>query len=279
MSTSVAVGALFAELIDDAGLFPPAKLPMREAVAAHLATRSGAYAPLVGRFLVPNTRIAEFKAALPSGHAPFIRTGVIGDDGLGNLKETLQWEQDSGFEIELIEIPTASSEPDDVATMAIRMYGYFGDRDIFVELPRTSGWIDYLETNLSTLKRSGLGAKFRTGGVVAEAFPSEAQVAAFIAAAVNADVPFKLTAGLHNALRHTDPTTGFEHHGFLNVALAVAEPDRAESWLAERDGATVAAAVRTIDAALVRSRWRAFGSCSIDEPVDDLIALGLMERA
>ena len=35
-------------------------------------------------------------------------------------------------------------------------------------------------------------------------------------------VPFKCTAGLHHAVRYTDPTTGFRHHGVLNILVATA---------------------------------------------------------
>ena len=67
---------------------------------------------------------------------------------------------------------------------------------------------------------AGLRLKFRTGGLTADAFPSAAELAACIDAALDRETPFKCTAGLHHAVRHTDPETGFEHHGFLNVLLA-----------------------------------------------------------
>jgi hypothetical protein len=41
-------------------------------------------------------------------------------------------------------------------------------------------------------------------------------------------LPFRLAAGLRHALRHTDPETGFTHHGFLNVLVAA---------ISRRDGA------------------------------------------
>ena len=58
----------------------------------------------------------------------------------------------------------------------------------------------------------------------------------------------------------------------------MAHPADAERWLAERDGATVAAGVREVDATRVRTVWTAYGSCSVDEPVADLLDLGLLEK-
>ena len=252
---------------------------MDAALAAHLATRSGPYAPLVGRFLLPASRYQEFSAAIPDALiGEPIRLGLIADRGADHLRKSATSAEDPQAVVELVECAAPSSQPDDVGAVAELLADVATTQQVFIELPRSAAWADHLESNLRALADARLGGKFRTGGVVAEAFPSEAEVAAFIQAAVNTDVPFKLTAGLHNALRHTDPATGFEHHGFLNVALAVADPDSAESLLAHRDPTTVAGLVRTIDASAVRSRWRAFGSCSIDEPVDDLVTLGLLER-
>ncbi|CCH87893.1 conserved protein of unknown function [Modestobacter italicus] len=98
-------------------------------------------------------------------------------------------------------------------------------------------------------------------------------------------MPVKCTAGLHSAVRHTDPATGFRHHGFLNLlaacdALAAGEPAAsAERWLAEDDGAALATAVRTWSpdrGARARAVFRSFGTCSVLEPVEDLVALGLL---
>lgn len=276
VSTPPETPALLRALIDDAGLFPPARLPMSEAVTAHLETRSGPYAPLVGRFLLPASRLDEFDEALPITFTGGpVRVGLIADLGVDALRAALDWASEPSFDVVLFEIPAPSSDPKDVDRIIDQLAGL---GDAFVELPRSKGWADYLTRNLAALRRAGFGAKLRTGGLAAEAFPTEGEVAGFIAAAVRAEVPFKLTAGLHNALRHTDLTTRFEHHGFLNVALAVAYPADAETWLAERDGQKVADEIRIVDAPLVRSRWQAFGSCSIDEPVDDLVALGLLER-
>jgi hypothetical protein len=98
-------------------------------------------------------------------------------------------------------------------------------------------------------------------------------------------VPFKATAGLHHAVRHLDRDTGYPHHGFLNLLVAVARA------LAGQDGAAVTAVLESTDAdalvaevgglpepavRAVRQVFASYGSCSLAEPVADLEALGLL---
>jgi hypothetical protein len=141
------------------------------------------------------------------------------------------------------------------------------------------GWLAALDE----LAAREIHLKFRTGGASADVFPTAAQLAVCIEAALDRELPFKCTAGLHNAVRHTDPETGFEHHGFLNVLLA--------TRLAFDGGATadvttllddhypndLVALARTSDLAGVRRWFRSFGSCSVAEALDDLLGLGLLE--
>jgi hypothetical protein len=112
----------------------------------------------------------------------------------------------------------------------------------------------------------------------------DARLAAAVDAAVQQDLRFKLTAGLHHAVRHTDPETGFEHHGFLNVILAVHAAEGGSgvdvaAVLAERDTALVADSISRLDEAergRVRARFLSFGTCSVTDPIDDLRRLGLL---
>ncbi len=138
----------------------------------------------------------------------------------------------------------------------------------------------------------GLGAKLRCGGVTAEAFPSVDEVAEFIAAAQDAKVSFKATAGLHHPVRRRDERTGFAMHGFLNILTAAALAPRATREMLRRivaeeepsafvfDDQSLSWRSERIDLVeLTRTRRQAFlgyGSCSFDEPVEDLIALGLL---
>ncbi|MEJ7755398.1 MAG: hypothetical protein WKF83_02780 [Nocardioidaceae bacterium] len=128
------------------------------------------------------------------------------------------------------------------------------DRDVmvFVEAPRRDPQrASQCDAALEAAAEAGVRLKFRTGGVAAEAFPSEQELAGAIVAAVARGVPFKCTAGLHNAARHRDAATGFEHHGFLNVLLATslavegAATADLSAMLAEVDGTTLASQVRS----------------------------------
>jgi hypothetical protein len=149
----------------------------------------------------------------------------------------------------------------------------------YVEVPRGSG----LETMLDALAGTRYRAKFRTGGTVPEAHPGEAELAATLHAAVSRGIPFKCTAALHHAVRHTDGN--LDQHGFLNVlvatdaALAGGDAGDLAALLAERSPDTVAGLVANLGPdriAAARERFLSFGTCSIDDPLADLIALGLL---
>ena len=146
---------------------------------------------------------------------------------------------------------------------------------------------------LPELAKRGLRAKIRTGGLVPEALPPVQDVARFVRACKAAGVAFKATAGLHHPLRCVKPLTYEANapmgkmHGFLNVFLAAALLEHADAILAEEDAAAFTfdddgAAWRghgvTTEALTTMRRDFAisFGSCSFEEPIEDLRELGLL---
>ncbi|BFV56215.1 hypothetical protein KCMC57_up13190 [Kitasatospora sp. CMC57] len=249
----MSVPPLFRGLFDDASVFPPGDLPLGEAVPAHRGHRLAWYADSVGPFLCGAGRAGELAALRPE----FPVALVLPPGG--------EYVPVPGLDVVGVEV---------AATVLPRLpAGVPG----CLELPYGEDLFKLLDQLADTAHR----AKFRTGGLTADAFPTVAELAAALTACAERGVPYKCTAGLHHAVRHTDPVTGFEHHGFLNVLLAAADPDRAAEALGERSGTALASAVGSLtdrQAALARLSFTAFGTCSIAEPLADLAELGLLTQ-
>jgi hypothetical protein len=290
------VRAAFRELIDYAGLFPPAQLSLDAAQREYRDAGRGPHAWTLGRFII---RAPELEKTQPIGE----RFSVIVDPEAEALQRLARLRGD-GATVEALEISLQKLAPfrdelsrDDMLNMLGALeadLAVSGLRDLpaFLEIPRATPWWSALRETMRTAARFRLGAKLRCGGLSAEAFPSVDEVAGFIAAASDARVPFKATAGLHHPVRHVDPATGFEMHGFLNLLAAAAlapSVDRAtlSRIVAEEepgafgfdDDAFAWRDRRVSTAELEQTRREAFvayGSCSFAEPVEDLTALGIL---
>ncbi|MGY2003981.1 hypothetical protein [Blastococcus sp. SYSU DS1024] len=268
---------LFDGLFDDAALFPPGAAPMPAAVPQHRALRER-LGGLVGPFVVPAARLDELVAEV--GDGPAVDVSLIA--AAGDLPAAAaRVAAEPRLALAAVEVPVAPDAA--AATEALCALDDVVPEGVpaALELPRTAARDAVLDVLAGTRYR----AKLRTGGVSAELFPSCAELADTLQACVTRTVPFKCTAGLHHAVRHTAPATGFAHHGFLNVLLAVsalssgAPAAVAADRLGETDPGTVASAVRTWPAdrvRRVRSLFTSFGTCSVTEPVEDLVALGLL---
>jgi hypothetical protein len=156
-----------------------------------------------------------------------------------------------------------------------------GEVPVYVELPHvgsTGAWLAAADEVAAHEFR----LKFRTGGLDAAAFPAAHALARWMDAALDRETPFKCTAGLHRAIRHTGDD-GFEHHGFVNVLAATrlafdgAALDDVVGLLEHREPAVVVETARDLDLAGARRWFTSFGSCSVQEPLDDLLAYGLLE--
>jgi hypothetical protein len=146
---------------------------------------------------------------------------------------------------------------------------------------------------LRKLKDRHVGFKLRTGGVTADAFPSIEQVAWAITTVRDAGVPIKCTAGLHHPIRHYNESVQTKMHGFLNVFGAgvlaeahgllqaqiqsILEDENPENFTFDENGFTwKGLRVATSEIATSRLFTTSFGSCSFDEPREDLRNLGLL---
>ncbi|SEG23651.1 hypothetical protein SAMN04489712_10422 [Thermomonospora echinospora] len=273
--------AWFTGLLDDAAVFPPGLMPLPDAVRAHARHTASPYAALVGPLVIAAPalpKLADLLITPPSGR---LDVAVTFPDGPGRLVPVLAAAAALPVRVCAVEVAVPSGmEPSAFLAELDRAQAAVAGAEVFVEIPRDGRRPELIAACATTGRR----AKFRTGGVTADLYPDEAELAAAVCAAVRADVPFKATAGLHHAVRNTDPGTGFEQHGFLNLLLAVeaaldggGEADLV-GVLAERDGAKLAARLEDRDARAeaVRARFLSFGTCSITEPLAELAALGLV---
>ncbi|MDL4773836.1 MULTISPECIES: hypothetical protein [Thermomonosporaceae] len=276
--TAPALPAFAAGLCDDAAMFPPGLMPLPDAVAAHRLHRTASYAELVGPLVLAAPAL-DALAPLLAGDAPPLDLSVTAPGGPAQIPGVLS--AVAGLPIDLraleVAVPTGMGAADFLAALD-RVHQ---DVPVFVEVPRDGRGPGFV----AALARTSHRAKFRTGGVTADLYPDPAELAAAITAAVDAGVAFKATAGLHHAVRGTDPETGFDQHGFLNLLLAADTALRhrptaeVARTLADRDAAAVAARVAALDgagAAAARAAFVSFGTCSVTDPLTELVGLGLI---
>ncbi|TDC50837.1 hypothetical protein E1212_13900 [Jiangella ureilytica] len=268
---------IFERLIDDAAVFPPGDLPLADAVPAHVAHRAAWYAGLVGPLLCAASSLDSLASSARGLPAP-LEVAVVVDTGTGGVLDAVDAvDAEPHVRLRGIEVPLRGSPLGDaarrtVAALDAALGGPDDDEPTYVEVPREHGW----EVALDVVAEAGYRAKLRTGGAAADAVPSNEEVAAFVVACLDRGVAMKFTAGLHHAVR------GPVEHGFLNVLLAVGTAAGGGSVadvaaaLSIDDGARLAAAVGALDAAAVRRWFASYGSCSIAEPLSELIALGLV---
>jgi hypothetical protein len=290
--------ALLTEIIDYAGLFPPAQLSMPKAVANYAAYKNNRYQWMLGRFVVPVARLEEFAASAKNffsadGEEPW-RLSVLGGE---DIYRTVHQIQDFNHQYAGQAVCDA---------LEVKAEASYQIKEISNALP--PGLETYFEVPIgeslaelvSTLAIFGRRAKIRTGGTSEAAFPPVEQIAKFMRVCLAANVPFKATAGLHHPLRTVKPLT-YEPsapegtmNGFLNVFLAAAflrqgfqprlihdllKDKRADNFLFDENGVLWRQEHFINSLQIENARIRgaiSFGSCSFIEPVEDLQEIGLL---
>lgn len=305
---------LLTDLIDYAGLFPPAACDMPTAAANFARGLGGPEAFILNRFICPASRLDEFsehaRVLLPgtyatSGYREMAHTAepwalsVVCDRPLDETLELIEAfdsrhvnEDDGLARVRSVEMRVKDSDSIDEAIERIP-----DDIQIFFEIPLDTDFRGMVAALSGT---PGIGAKVRCGGVEPGMIPPTDRLAAFLVACSAADAPFKATAGLHHPVRAEHPLT-YESdapravmHGFLNVFLGAAlarslrldadtlavildEPDPDAFTLTDSQAGWRDHLIDT--AQLARSRESfclGYGSCSYTEPLEDLRSLGIL---
>jgi translation initiation factor 2 beta subunit (eIF-2beta)/eIF-5 len=298
---------LLSRLIDYAELFPPASLGMAAAVANYDAYLHSEHSWMLGRFIVPVARLAEFEEAVgrlspAQAEAAWSLSALSGPSPAADLARIR--ESNDRFavshsarraRIESLEVKISSAEEIERLSKLIP-----AELDTYFEIPWAGGAASSgLRDCIMAVAHCGRRAKIRTGGETADKFPASEIVVEFIRLCAASSVAFKATAGLHHPVRslhhltYQPDSASTTMHGFLNVFLAAAflrvgmDPRLAVELLNEQsatafhfdpDGLLWREHRLGLDdiSAARRDFAVSFGSCSFTEPVDDLRVLGLL---
>jgi hypothetical protein len=250
------VRALLTGVIDYAGLFPPAQLPMEQAIRNYVRYQTEPESWMLGRFICPAARLAELssmrdlfaKLTRPLVVSALGRGGKDTEGFLVGLREDLKdiavfrKTHDHRVEVDVYEakLPIdlfgsakSNGKPLALIEQAKQLIDEAGPPHLtpFYEAVLVGAdWLIPIEMTVAAIAasakaRRGLrcepgGFKLRCGGVDASAFPSSSQVVAALLACRDTNVPLKFTAGLHHPVRRYDTSVQTKMHGFLNLFVA-----------------------------------------------------------
>jgi hypothetical protein len=302
--TTASLRALLTQSIDYAGMFPPCSLALEPALQNHAQYVRSPDAWMLNTFVLP---VAQFDAAkeLLSPFDPLhpLRVAALGpktadaEAFLEALEKADTAIRSLSSNVDLISISHLEMFlPHDVGLPLLEeARSIVGDLPVFWETPpdRAEQTIALLAEYNSDADLATFGYKLRTGGVTADAFPTSAQIARALVAPATHQLPIKFTAGLHHPIRQFRDEVKTKMHGFLNVlgaAILAAEhrwdAHQTSIMLDDEDSASFSFtenffAWREWTISIERLQYRrkfvaSFGSCSFDEPRDDLRALKLL---
>lgn len=290
-----------ASLIDYAGVFPPASLSVDDAVAQYRTARQSESFWMLGRFLIRASQLEDLAASatgsMARGESPW-EVSVVFDMGASEAASRaseFHTEMDPAMSVAAAEARIADTSPRAIRALFETLASINPQVVPFLEVDPASdirGQLSRIKETATDMKRTG-GTKLRCGGVTADLFPSAGSVAEFIVAAVDSDLPFKATAGLHQPFRHHDDVLGVMRHGFINLLMGTAAAAEGadiatvESIISEddQDAFKLSAAFATWGSVSIpgsalrrvrQQRFIAYGSCDFDEPVTALRDLGML---
>jgi hypothetical protein len=291
-----AVSPLFVDLVDVVAAFPgdttadaAAGTALSGWLAEHRRHLASWYSNLIGVLLLPVDEIDHLRGATLGDEPPLV--GLIGDarrigSALSPGGTLAHWLTSgaAGGGLRVIESAVAKRGEDPMPGLRglLALAGSFPHLDVYAEIPLAWGLLSALDA-VAEARTDGvqIAAKFRTGGLAAELFPTPVELAAVICACRERRLPFKLTAGLHRAIRHNDPETGLSHHGFVNILAASIEAAKGAEVVAVAERLASTDPISLVEVIRPhrqdsRPLWTAFGSPRVEDAVRDLNALGLI---
>lgn len=301
-----ALQTLLSRLVDYAGLFPPASLPLPAVVGNYARYLEGGNRWMLGRLIVPARQLGEFEETFQrlfpnaGGAAPWQISALIpGIDDRAAYDRALQTIDEFNNRFPSARVDTVEGKLSRADQIDPLLASLPESLTAFLEMPHNA--YDTLIPRLASAGRPTALAKIRTGGVTPDLIPDPDVVAGFVAACGETGLGFKATAGLHHPVRGVFPLTYDPQaeqalmHGFLNVFVAaclVRAGLRDRAGLAEvlacRDPAAFRFQAESLEfagrrihreeiAEIRRTFAVSFGSCSFTEPLEEIRRPGWLE--
>lgn len=309
--------ALMDNVIDYAGIFPPGNLPLEEAVRNYRRYLDDDDSWMLRSFVLPISKLNNLEQYMDlfstdkKIRLSLIITKSNSVEEFDNvckqdyqeLVTFLEKYQDRAV-VESFEVPLPTASPTEDVLNNVSKFAEAFHAIAFCEMtePLSTVWIRNMNRTMDAIKKfnlknpeNELGYKLRTGGIKSELFPSIEQVAATLTRSTTDQIPIKFTAGLHHPIRMFRNEVQSKMHGFLNIFLGYIfqvsdglNQNQLEKILSDESGVNFefsdneikwrdykvsSTCIHDIRSQLLSS----FGSCSFDEPRDDLRSLNFVK--
>lgn len=277
---------LLERLVDYAGLFPPAALSLSDSLQRYASYQEGPACSVLGRFVCKVSQLQAVRACLTPGQRLPLSALLDSPQEVDQV-EAFHAQVGASVRVELVETRWVDAEQ---GGLWLQRWKY----PLFFEV-RPDQWESAAELARQAGGRFGL--KLRTGGLTAEGIPPVDDIVAFLEFLREVQLPYKFTAGLHHAcgghypLTYEPGSATARMYGFAELfglaclhwwgrldAARLRDGLLAEAFRLQADESGLHYLGSTCSAPQVqeyrRRAGQSFGSCSFEEPVQELTHLG-----
>ncbi len=293
------------KLIDYAGLFPPAKLQLKPALHNYINDIKCSDKWMLSQFILPLINLNNISDGMMNGFSrkfPLKLSLLSNELGL-DINQLILFKDKyndkvefSGLESRILDIYSFHSILE--KTNKVQNKNQLGMSSFF-ELPTQENWIDKMNKSVEIITEfninhnSNFGFKLRCGGVEPDMFPSPENIAETIIICIQNQIPMKFTAGLHHPIRHYNDSVQTKMFGFFNIFIGGMLAKKYRFSRVELIEALIDESSNNFKFEEEGLSWKKFnlsnkeikqfrendfisyGSCSFNEPREDLTKLGI----
>jgi len=306
MKPSVSLYYFLDKLIDYAGLFPPAKLEIEPSLKNYAEYIQSTDKWMMSQFIIPVSRLNEIPTDLMKSYSEdfplnlsLISRNICDDIAIVNRFINMNNNSTifTGYESRISDLATFSQNLLDIHQLGQNQELNF---ESFYEVSPNDNWMNQMNEAVSIISafnaeyEGTVGFKLRCGGVEANMFPPAENIAQAILACRDASVSMKFTAGLHHPVRHYSESVKTKMYGFFNIFIGgmiahkfkletealttILLDENPENFTFDDNGLhwkTYSISNSEIENYRQKS-FISYGSCSFNEPREDLQQLGLL---